>query len=55
MVVALADESFDAPELVRVGQRFAVPSAAADSEASFAQALGKALRAEGPTLIAAWP
>ena len=55
VVVALADESFDAPELVRVGQRFAVPSAAADSEASFAQALGKALRADGPTLIAAWP
>jgi acetolactate synthase I/II/III large subunit len=55
VVVALADGSVDAPELVRVGQRFAVPSAAADSEASFAQALGKALRTDGPTLIAAWP
>src|SRR5256712_642883 len=50
-VAALAPE---ATELVRMGQRFAVPSAAADSEASFAQAFGRALRAEGPALIAAW-
>jgi len=55
VVVAIADGSSDAPELVRMGQRFAVPSAAADSEASFAQALARALRADGPALIAAWP
>ena len=54
VVVAIPDGSSDAPELVRMGQRFAVPSAAADSEASFAQAFGRALRAEGPALIAAW-
>src|SRR2546422_929567 len=54
VVVAIADGSSDAPELVRMGQRFAVPSAAADSEASFAQALARALRADGPALIAAW-
>jgi len=55
VVIALADGSFDAPEVVRVGQRFDVPSAAADSEAAFAQALAKALRTDGPALIAAWP
>jgi acetolactate synthase-1/2/3 large subunit len=55
VVVALADGSFDAPEVVRVGQRFDVPSAAADSEASFTQALARALRTDGPALIAAWP
>jgi len=54
VVVAIADGGSDAPELVRMGQRFAVPSAAADSEASFAQAFGRALRADGPALIAAW-
>lgn len=55
VVIAIADGSSEAPELVRMGQRFAVPSAAADSEASFAQALARALRADGPALIAAWP
>jgi acetolactate synthase I/II/III large subunit len=55
VVIALADGSFDAPEVVRVGQRFDVPSAAADSEASFTQALARALRTDGPALIAAWP
>ena len=54
VVVAIPDGTSDAPELVRMGQRFAVPSAAADSEASFAQAFGRALGAEGPALIAAW-
>src|SRR5439155_1097992 len=48
VVVAIPDGTSDAPELVRMGQRFAVPSAAADSEASFAQAFGRALRADGP-------
>ena len=54
VVVAIADGGSDAPELVRLGQRFEVPSAAADSEASFVEALARALRADGPALIAAW-
>jgi acetolactate synthase-1/2/3 large subunit len=54
VVVAIADGSSDAPELVRMGQRFAVPSVAADSEASFVEALAKALRTDGPALIAVW-
>jgi len=43
---------FGGAEPVRLAQGFGLPAFAADSEASFAQALGRALGRPGPALIA---
>jgi acetolactate synthase-1/2/3 large subunit len=54
-IVAFGESASEAPELQRLAQSFGVPAFAADSEARFAEALGRALRVTGPALISVWP
>jgi acetolactate synthase-1/2/3 large subunit len=44
-----------APDLMRLAQGFGVTAFAADSEARFGEALSRALRTAGPSLVAVWP
>ena len=55
VVVAFGEPASNAPDLVRLAQSFGVPASAADGDALFGEAMGRALRASGPTLIAVWP
>jgi acetolactate synthase-1/2/3 large subunit len=54
VLVAFGEEGAGAPELARLTQSFGVPTFAADSEARFAEALERALRAGGPAVVAVW-
>jgi len=51
VIVAFALGGPDASPLMRLAQSLALPASAVDSEARFVQALGRALAAEGPSLI----
>jgi acetolactate synthase-1/2/3 large subunit len=54
VVVAFGEHGAGAPELTRLTQSFGVPTFAADGEARFAEAFGRALAVGGPAVVAVW-
>ena len=54
-MIVFSDSASDAADLARLAESFRMTSFGPDSEARFRQALGKALGAAGPSLIAVRP
>jgi len=55
VVIVFGGSTSAAPDLMRLAQGFGVTAFAADSEARFGEALSRALRTAGPSLVAVWP
>ena len=55
VVIVFGASTSAAPDLMRLAQGFGVTALAADSEARFGEALSRALRTAGPSLVAVWP
>ena len=55
VLVVFGDSASDSAAVTRLAERFRMTSFAADSEARFARALGRALEVPGPSLIVARP
>jgi len=55
VVIVFGGSTSAAPDIMRLAQGFGVTAFAADSEARFGEALSRALRTAGPSLVAVWP
>ncbi len=55
VVIVFGGSTSATPDLMQQAQGFGVTAFAADSEARFGEALSRALRAAGPSLVAVWP